>query len=147
LRDLLAGNGTPAVADGADCDKRSWGNNDGVDNFEEVLERIDGAPLAGPPPYPNTAYQLRDCVSPRVVNVVVIDSFASNPAHIVAFASFYIMGCFRTPAPPPASMTPNRCPNNGGQTELWGIFFNRVELGGDIGEFNPYGNNAIALVE
>ena len=140
---LLEGDGTPPVADGTDCDQRSWGNDDGIDDFEEVLERTDG----GTGVSPDAVYQLRDCVSPRVVHLIVVDNFANSPPRIVAFAAFYILGC-RMPAQDAEDVLPNSCSTGApGQLQLWGIFFNKVELGGDIGQFNPFGTRKIALVE
>lgn len=139
---LLRGDGTPPVADGADCDKRAWGNDDGIDDFDEVLEQMDG----GTSPSSEAVFQLRDCVSPRVVSLIVIDNFANDPPRIVAFAAFYILGCKVQSAP--LSALPNQCRTGPpGQLQMWGIFFNKVELGGDLGEFNPFGTHKIALVE
>lgn len=140
---LLDGDGTPAVADGEDCDQQTWGNDDGIDDFGEVLERIDG----GTTPSPDAVYQLRDCVSPRVINLIVIGNFAEEPV-IRAFAAFYILGCVDTRRDDPMDVLPNQCQGGApGQLSLWGIFFNKVELGGDLGEFNPFGTHKIALVE
>jgi hypothetical protein len=145
MRQLLAGNGDPPVADGEDCDKRPWGNNSGIDDFDEVVERIDG----GVGPSPDAVYQLRDCLSPRIINLIVVNHFPRTPSEtgtVRAFASFYVLGCKLESEP--TSVLPNRCESGApGQLQLWGIFFQRVELGGDIGEFNPFGNNKIALVE
>jgi len=142
---LLEGDGTPAVADGEECDQQSWGNDNGTDDFDEVLERIDG----GTGPSPDAIYQVRDCLSPRIINLVVVDHFPDTPsgtATIRGFAAFYVLGC--KVEDDPLTVLPNRCESvPPGQLQLWGIFFNKVELGGDIGEFNPFGNNKIALVE
>jgi hypothetical protein len=139
IRDLLAGNGTPAVADGAQCDDSDAGT---IDDFDEVLERIDG----GTTPSPDAVFQLRDCVSPRVVHLVVIDNFDATPPRIVGFAAFYILGCKLTNQQ--LSVLPNKCATGSpGQLQLWGIFFNKVELSGNVGEFNPFGTHKIALVE
>lgn len=145
VEQLLAGQGTPAVADGADCDQRSWGNRDGLDEFGEALQRIDGGPSG---PSPTAVYQLRDCQSPRVINIVVVDQWTGSTARVVGFAAFYIMGCYVNTTPTNSS-SPNKCTSNAlsGQQELWGIFFNMIQLNGDITEFNPYGDNAIALTE
>jgi hypothetical protein len=140
---LLAGGGTPGVADGADCDKETWGNRDGIDNFNEVVERVDG----GTTPSPDAVYQLRDCQSPRVISLIVVDNFDNNPIHIVGFAAFYILGC-KMPNQVAQNVLPNKCATGApGQLQLWGIFFNKVELEGDIGVFNPFGTHKIALVE
>lgn len=149
IQDLLAGLGTPPVADGAQCD-RQFGvapggpmngiDHAGIDDFEEVVQRIDG----GTTPSPGAVYQLRNCTSPRVINVIVIGNFAQDPT-IKAFAAIYILGCKRDTEA--LSVLPNRCESRNGHEQLWGIFFNKVELAGDITEFNPYGDNAIALVE
>ncbi len=153
LQPLLAGQGTPPVADGAECDKKYHdpAGHDGIDDFDEVVERIDGGSIPSPDgPYTNNgdahaAYQLRDCTSPRVIDLIVIGNLQTDPT-IKAFAAFYILGC-KMPNDP-LSVLPNTC-NSGapGQLEMWGIFFNRVELGGDVGEFNPFGDNKIALTE
>jgi hypothetical protein len=146
LKSLLAGQGHPAVEDGAQCDKAAWGNSDGLDDFGEVLERIDG----GTAPAPDAVFQTRACVSPRIVTLIILDTFGSNPSvpsHIVGFASFYILGCVDK-NDVPANVLPNVCGTGSpGQLALWGIFFNKIELNGDVGEFNPFGDNAITLSE
>ena len=44
------------------------------------------------------------------------------------------------PAQDAEDVLPNSCSTGApGQLQLWGIFFNKVELGGDIGQFNPFG--------
>lgn len=145
---LLAGGGTPPVADGAECDAkfRDPAGKAGMDDFTEVLERIDGGP---PGPSPDAVYQLRACTSPRVVNLIVVGNLQTDPT-IKAFAAFYILGCAdsKDPLAQQKATLPNRCGSGApGQANLWGIFFNKVELGGDIGEFNPYGDNKIGLTE
>src|SRR6185295_13936799 len=45
---LLSGGGDPPVADGTDCDAK-FGDHNHIDDFSEVLERIDGGP-PGPSP-------------------------------------------------------------------------------------------------
>jgi hypothetical protein len=139
---LLAGDGTPPVADGEQCDKAAWGNNNGIDDFDEVLERIDG----GTTPSPDAVYQLRACTSPRVIHLIVIGNFAEDPT-IKAFAAFYVLGC-KLPADDPQDVLPNKCATGApGQLQLWGIFFNKLELEGDVGAYNPFGTHKIALTE
>lgn len=147
---LLAGGGTPPVADGSDCDVKfsvpSPGTDHaGIDDFEEVVERIDGGP---PGPSPDAVYQLRDCVSPRVIDIIVIGNFATDST-IKAFAAFYILGCkVDTDSSPITSILPNKCTTGApGHLQLWGIFLQKLDLDGDTGEFNEFGSNSITLTE
>ena len=157
LQVLLAGGGAPPVADGADCDVKFTVpapgiDHAGIDDPEEVLQRIDGGP---PGPSPDGVYQLRDCTTPRLIDIVVIGNFATDPT-IKAFAAMYILGCsLLDPPPPPAPAgtpptdTPNKCASNvrKGQQGVWGIFYRKLDLGGDTGEFNEFGDNSITLTE
>jgi hypothetical protein len=142
IRQLLAGNGTPPVADGEDCDAQPWGDGDGFDQFDEVVQRTDG----GSAPSPDAVFQVRACVSPRIIHVIVIDNFEADPPTIRAFAAFYVLGC-KTDSQD-LDVLPNRCASGpGGHLQLWGVFFNKVELEGDLGAFNPFGTHKISLVE
>ena len=75
----------------------------------------------------------------------MIGNFATDPT-IKAFASFYILGCKLEGQA--LTVLPNKCSTGSpGHLQLWGIFFNKVQLGGDVGEFNPFGDNKIKLSE
>jgi hypothetical protein len=81
-----------------------------------------------------------------VIHVIVLDRLSADPPEILAFAAFYVLGC-KTPSEP-MSVLPNKCASGPpGQLSVWGIFFNKVELEGDLGAFNPFGTHKIALVE
>lgn len=153
MQDLLDGNGIPPVADGSDCDVEfavppPGTDNAGIDDFEEVVERTDGGP---PGPSADGVYALRDCVSPRVLDIIVIGNFATDPT-IKAFAAFYVLGCKdgRDTLTPPEDVLPNKCgpgTGPGGQVQLWGIFLQKLDHQGDAGEYNEFGNHTITLAE
>ena len=146
VRDLLAGKGTPPVVDGTDCDVKFRTAHPGIDDFAEALERTDGGP---PGPSPDAVYQLRACKSPRLIDIVVIGNFATDLT-IKAFAGFYILGCKSdTDLTLPKDMPPNKCDTNipPGHAQILGIFFQKLDLGGDTGEFNEFGDNSITLTE
>jgi hypothetical protein len=113
------------------------------DDWLEVVEAVNGDPNPAPG---TTTFSRRDCRSPRLVDLVIIEQFDANgnaPRRIVAFASFYIQSCivdgeeFRD------------CNVGGGQigqAALHGFFMNILETGA-IGAVNDYGQRAISLWE
>ena len=84
------------VVEDGDCDQ-TYGDGDGLDEFDEVVELISGPPTTG-------LYEGRDCdpntdgkqISPRLATIVVLESppVPGNVGYpIVAFAAFYLAGC------------------------------------------------------
>ena len=133
---------TDLIATEGECDDE-FGNGDGIDDWLEVVEPVNGDPNPDPG---STTFARRDCDSPRLVNLVIIEQFDVNgnsPRPILAFASFYIEACevdgeqFRD------------CDVQGGQigqASLYGFFMNILNIG-TIGAANEYGQRTIALVE
>ena len=80
---LLSGEG--------ECD-RSFGDRDGTDEFREIVVAADGNPNTPA----DTVFLRRDCTSPRLVTLVVVDRFPeqpSGPMPVEAFATFLLAGC------------------------------------------------------
>ncbi|HXF50536.1 MAG TPA: Tad domain-containing protein [Dehalococcoidia bacterium] len=139
LQDLLSGDGACDALFGDEL-----GTANGRDDFLEVVKPVNGDLNADPG---TTTYEKRpECDSPRLISLVIIDSFSENgngPAPIRAFASFFIKGCVLDGAYEPYCAKPS---GSVGQTELWGFFINTLNIG-RIGPINEYGQRAIALVE
>ena len=138
------------LIDGEGACDALYGNNDGIDDWLEVVDAINGDPTPS-----NTAtFAARDCDtvtsgiqrSPRLVDLVVIDQFdvtGNQPRLIRAFASFYIDAC-------EVNGTQFRdCRVRGGrigQASLYGFFMNVLNVG-TIGAYNGYGQRTIGLWE
>ncbi|MEX0749829.1 MAG: hypothetical protein WD359_03395, partial [Dehalococcoidia bacterium] len=125
-----------------ECDTL-FGDGDGIDEWLEVVEPVNGDPTPGP----ETTFGRRDCTSPRLVNLVIIESFTDNgngPAPILAFASFFIDACEIEAAFYVDCNPPNGTPL--GHASLYGFFMNILNIG-TIGAFNGYGQKTIALWE
>jgi len=131
---------TDLLSTEGECDSE-FGNGDGWDDWLEVVEPVNGDPS----PSPTTTFARRDCKSPRLVDLVIVEQFDANgnePRLIVAFASFYIDACeidgtlFRD------------CDVSGpiGQASLYGFFMNILNIG-TIGAYNGYGQKTISLWE
>jgi hypothetical protein len=84
------------VSRDGDCDQ-TWGDGDGLDEFDETVELLAGDPITG-------LYEGRDCdpntegkqISPRLVTIVVLENppVPGNVGYpILAFAGFYLAGC------------------------------------------------------
>jgi hypothetical protein len=84
------------VSRDGDCDS-TYGDGDGLDEFNETVELISGPPLTG-------LYEGRDCdpntdgkqISPRLITIIVFENppVPGNRGYeIVAFAGFYLAGC------------------------------------------------------
>jgi hypothetical protein len=138
--DLLSGEG--------DCDAL-YGDNDGIDDWLEVVEAVNGDPS----PSPETTFSVRDCDpstdgpqrSPRVVDLIIIQEFdasGNQPRPILAFASFYIDACEID------GVQYRDCDVSGpmGQASLYGFFMNIMNVG-SLGAYNGYGQRTIALWE
>jgi hypothetical protein len=161
--------------DGA-CDAR-YGDGDGLDEFDEVVELVAGSGPTG-------LYEGRDCdpntdgkqLSPRVVTIVVLEnppSPGNRGYEIVAFAGFYLAGCTPegvvvtnqsqldtecdapgnpAPTPTPGPLpTPTPAPPGGGvgHSVVWGQFVKLVTT--DQGGVGPPNSQTtifgISLVE
>ena len=140
---------TDMIAPEGDCDAL-YGNNDGIDDWLEVVESVNGDTT----PSPDATFSARDCDpntdsiqrSPRLVDLVIIEQFDANgnqPRPILAFASFYIESC-------EVDGTQYRdCDVGGGrigQASLYGFFMNILNVG-TIGAYNGYGQRTISLWE
>lgn len=126
-----------------------YGNGDGIDDWLEVVEAVNGDPS----PSPDTTFSALDCDtatdgvqrSKRLVDLVIIEQFDANgnqPRPILAFASFYIEGCEND------GVLYRDCDIRGqiGQASLYGFFMNVLNVG-TVGAYNGYGQRTIALWE
>jgi len=135
---VLNGTNARLLRDG-DCDA-SYGDGDGIDEFDETLELQSGSPTTG-------VYLPRDCdagtdgvqISPRLVTIVVLEedppTNAGNTGFpILAFAGFYLSGC--TPEGVPVDsqddVDPDCDPNFSapGHSTVWGQFMKLILSGG-----------------
>ena len=74
-----------------DCD-RKFGDRDGTDEFREIVVGANGDPNAPA----DMVFLRRDCTSPRLLTLVVVDSFPEQPSQpmpVEAFATFLLAGC------------------------------------------------------
>jgi hypothetical protein len=132
--DLIEGEG--------ECDAAFGNDANPYDDWLEVVEAVNGDPT----PSPNTTFARRDCTSPRLVDLVIIEQFdvhGNQPRPILAFASFYIYSCIVN------GVEYRDCDVHGGrigQAALKGFFMNILSVG-TIGAFNGYGQRTIALWE
>ena len=125
--------------------------DNGHDEFLEVVEQEEGDPW----PSATACFARRDCDSPRLVQLIIIDSYddkGNNPSEIIAFANFFIEGCELVDdkvEPPIVLEFSNTCDIKGqqGQVRIRGLFVNILETSGPIGPRNNFGTPAIALVE
>jgi hypothetical protein len=143
--DLIASEGA--------CDAE-YGDGNGIDDFDEVVELVSG----GPEPGPTTVYAERDCDltqeevqrSPRLVSLIIIDEFSAqgNPARpIRAFAGFYIKQC-ENPDTGQVSLICNfRAIGNPGHVYITGQFINIVVTNGQVGAINAWSPRKIILTE
>jgi hypothetical protein len=126
-----------------DCDAKFGTDANDYDDWMEVVEAVNGDPTPDPG---TTTFARRDCKSPRLVDLVIVEQFdvkGNEPRKIVAFASFYIQSCI-------VDGTEFRDCNVGGgqigQAALYGFFMNILDIG-TIGAINDYGQRAISLWE
>jgi hypothetical protein len=132
--DLIAGEG--------ECDTMFGTDGNAYDDWLEVVEPVNGDPS----PSPDTTFSRRDCDSPRLVDLVIIEQFqvsGNAPRPILAFASFYIYACIVN------GVEHRDCDVSGGnigQASLYGFFMNILNIG-SIGAYNGYGQRTIALWE
>lgn len=138
MQDLLSSEG---ASDG--CDAR-FGNGDHIDQFGETVTPPDATPS------PDTVYSLRDCTTPRLVHVAIVDTIpsgGSKPVTIRGFATFFIEGCQRlnNQGNPTGPVDP-KC-NVGNSFQILGTFVQLLELEGTGGPLDPFGVRVISLIE
>jgi Putative Flp pilus-assembly TadE/G-like len=134
------------IASEGECDAE-FGNGDGKDQFLEALEAVNGDPT----PDPDTIFSERDCVSPRLVSLVIVDQFGvqgNPPMPIEAFAGFFIKGCVSDDG----SQFSEKCKKSDfqggiGQTRIQGFFVNILVTAGDVGHISKWSPKQVVLVE
>jgi hypothetical protein len=134
---------TDLLTSEGECDQKYGTDANTYDDWLEVVVAVNGDPTPDPG---TTTFARRDCTSPRLVNLIIIEQFdqqGNEPRPILAFASFYIDSCeidgvqYRT------------CDVSGGrigQASLYGFFMNILNLG-TLGQVNKYGQRTITLWE
>lgn len=139
LEDLMASEG--------ECDSQTWGNGDLIDQFLEVVVATGG----DPPPSMSALFSRRDCTSPRLVSLIIVDHFTqqgNQPLPIQAFASFFIKEC----TDDTETISSPKClasdfPGGIGQIRLRGHFVNILDTSGKAGVIDKWSPKRIALVE
>ena len=154
------------------CDKTypdSWfGNqyvNDSVDQWWEALSpaRVDIHTIV---PGPEVFFEKRDCTSPRVETIILLDQFGQRgqgPYLIRGFAAFFIQGCYDFDDSTSTLIAFNqRCVtrnanvpnttgepllNDTGHIFLQGMFINYVDIGRRGGALTKFGLVSLFLVE
>lgn len=144
--DLLASEG--------DCDAL-YGDGDGIDQFDEVVDVAAG----GPGPSPTTVYVSKDCdldeadkqISPRLVSLIIVEQFTEQgnpPKPILAFAGFYIKQCESDDDPPQVSEVCDfQAIGNPGQVVVRGQFLNILVTNGTVGGISKWSPKRIILKE
>lgn len=132
---------TDMIAGEGECDSLFGTDANNYDDWLEVVEPTNG----GSNPSPDATFGRRDCDSPRLVDLVIIEQFqvtGNQPRPILAFASFYIHACIVN------GVEYRDCDVSGpiGQASLYGFFMNILNVG-SIGAYNGYGQRTIALWE
>ena len=141
------------------------GERDSVDQWWEALAPV-GVDIHTIEPGPDVFFKKRDCTSPRVVTIVLLDQFeekGQGPYLIRGFASFFIQGCYDYDDKTDTLVAFNqRCvtknasvPNPTGEPELndtghiflQGMFINYVEIGRRGGALTEFGRVSLFLVE
>jgi len=132
------------VESDGECDDE-FGDGDGLDQWLEVVEPINGDPDPDPG---TTTFARRACDSPRLINLIIIKQFSevgNPPKPIIAFASFYIDSCIIDDQP----ADPDCIDQDGGsvgKASLYGFFMNILNIG-TLGAMNNYGQRTISLWE
>lgn len=132
-----------------------YGDNDGIDDFDEVVDVVAG----GPGPSSTTVYSEKDCEpnvadiqnSPRLVSLIIIDQFTAQgnpPKPILAFAGFYIKQCENDNDPPDVSEVCDfQAIGNPGHVIVRGRFVNFVVTNGMVGGISKWSPKRIILKE
>jgi hypothetical protein len=132
------------------CDE-DFGDGDTHDQFLEVVVQERGEPY----PSADAEFAPRECDSPRLVQLIMIDSYdvqGNAPSEIIAFANFFIAGCERVDLsvqPPLVLEFSETCDIHGqqGHIRMRGEFVYILQTSGPIGPRNNFGTPAIALAE
>ena len=132
-----------------ECDSE-YGDGDGIDEFLEVVEAVNGDPS----PSPDTLFTLRPCDSPRYVALIILQQFddkGNAPTPIVAFASFYLKGCEVEDQGGEVQYSDKCDPKDFqgqiGQVQLRGHFLNILTTAGSVGHISKWSPKRIILVE
>ncbi len=139
--------------------------NDSVDQWWEALAPV-GVDIHTIVPGPAVFFEKRDCTSPRVVTIILLDQFGERgqgPYLIRGFAAFFIQGCYDYDDRTDTLVAFNqRCvtrnasvPNPTGEPELndtghiflQGMFINYVDIGRRGGALTEFGRVSLFLVE
>jgi hypothetical protein len=155
------------LADEGDCDAEygHLGVLPGIDEFDESLVQEGGA---SDPPGPGVVYFRRDCETPRLVNVVLVNQLSTDSddctadppgggvqcLEIVGFAAFFLEGCEADRNDGTVVFSPvcyfgpgaTHVPGANANFRIVGRFVNLVELGGMIGDFDEPGLRVVTMV-
>jgi len=136
VADRLASKGIPEP-----CDDPG-GATPGVDDRDETIDIVFDT---GDPD--TSLYQAKDCDSPRLASVIVLDQDPSpgDTSPIETFAGFYIAGCHQLllPAPGPGDLDTDCDDTNGGgsgsgnHNVIYGEFVNLIVENSSVGEARP----------
>jgi len=111
------------------------GLTSGVDDLEETVQLvfIDTSDPAA------SIYQARDCDSPRLIHIIVLDQDASagNTYPIEAFAGFYIAGCREDVLPAAQYSDLDRDCGDPTNNVVYGEFVNLIVEDSGVGEPRP----------
>ena len=131
------------LADQGECDWR-FGDRDGTDEFGEAFTPADAEPS------PDVVYTPNDCVTPRVVDIVIVDSIPqqgrSEPRQIQGFATFFIEQCEGLSS---GRIYPD-CDMRGGDRsnfQIVGKFMRVFQTRGTGGPLDPFGTRVVSLTE
>ena len=134
------------ISSEGECDA-AYGNGDGTDQFLETVEAVNGDST----PSPDTVFAERDCLSPRLVSLIILKQFVSQgnpPQPIEAFAGFFITACTNADGTQ-VSVKCRKSDFSGaiGQTRLRGFFVNILVTSGDVGGISKWSPKRVVLVE
>lgn len=138
---------------------------DGVDQWWEALTPV-GVDIHTIVPGPDVFFEKRDCTSPRVVTIILLEQFGERgqgPYLIRGFAAFFIQGCYDFDDRTNTTVAFNqRCVtknanvpnitgepllNDTGHIFLQGMFINYVDVGRRGGALTEFGRVSLFLVE
>jgi hypothetical protein len=139
------------------------GVHDGLDQWWEALTPL-GVDIHSISPGPDVYFEQRDCKSPRVVTLILMDQFGENgqgPYLIRGFASFFIESCYEleddgtkvfnqrcvTKNAKVANPSGEPLLNDTGHIYLQGMFINYVDIGRRGGALTEFGRVSLFLVD
>jgi hypothetical protein len=140
---------TDLMASEGECDTLFGTDSNSIDDWLEVVSPLNNDPDPDPG---TTTFARRACTSPRLVNLIILESFEDNgndPKPILAFASFYIDACVKLDDAGNVTEEFRDCDVGGGQigqAALKGFFMNILNIG-TLGSMNKYGQRTISLWE